>query len=83
MVWHMVSGVLLLMAAGFGVATRAGSRGALLAFTALAATFAVAGLVSALATGAGFSVLPQGVPFVPVTLLGLWAARPLGDSRPA
>lgn len=75
MVWHMVTGTLALMALLFAWATARASRDVLLAATALAAVFAVAGLVAIPLTGSAIATLPQGFLFVPVAALGFLAAR--------
>lgn len=68
--WHFVTGALILMALLFLGAALGGATG--LSATALAATFALAGLILPPLMGQSYRVLPQGWLFVPVAALGLW-----------
>ncbi|KPP89561.1 MAG: hypothetical protein HLUCCA08_09655 [Rhodobacteraceae bacterium HLUCCA08] len=73
MVWHMVTGLLLLMAVSFAVATLQRDAGSMILSSAMAAVFALAGLAAVPLTGAGLGDLPQGLLFVPVAIAGLIA----------
>lgn len=75
MVWNMVTGLLLLLAGMFGWATWRGRGDAMLCAALMSGVLAVAGIVSAPLSGAGFAVLPQGILFVPGAVLGWLAWR--------
>ena len=81
MVWHMTTGVLLLMAVLFAVAMMRRDPGMMISATAMAATIAVAGLVAVPLTGVGLAALPQGTLFVPVAVAGMvaWAGLPADE----
>ena len=76
MVWNMVTVTLVLIAAFFGLGTWKGNRSLIGAATFLSLGLALAGIVSAPLSGAGFAVLPQGFLFVVSGLAGAiaWSA---------
>lgn len=70
--WHLVTLTLALMAVGFGIAAIADPGRMLGAFlTAMAAAFAVWGIVLAPIKGQSYGQMPQGWLFVPVAVAGL------------
>ncbi len=71
MCWHMITGVLILMAVFFAAAYFE-VAGFALAGTALALVFVVAGVGFAPLNGLSYRLVPQGWLFVPVLALGLW-----------
>ena len=75
MVWHMVTGLLALMALLFGWATLAARPDPMLAGTGMALVLSIAGIAAAPIVGVGYDLLPQGFLFVPVVLAGAYAWR--------
>ena len=75
MTWHMVTGTLALMTALFALGLWQGRRDLVVAATGLSAVIALAGLLAAPLTGAGYGLLPQGFLFIPILLAGLIVLR--------
>ncbi len=70
--WHLVSIVLVLMSAGFFFAAfRPDPSDLTLLLTAIAAAFAVWGIVLPVSVGQSYGQMPQGWLFVPIAALGL------------
>ena len=75
MVWHMVTGQIIVMAVLFAWATKARKPDVMLAATAMALAFTIAGFWAVPALGVGFEILPQSFFFLLVTVAGAIAWR--------
>ena len=70
--WHLVSITLVMMFLGFAAAALSSSFAALgLAATAFSVAFAAYGVWLAPKSGQGFGKMPQGLLFIPQSILGL------------
>jgi len=72
--WHLVTIVLYAMAAGFGAAAILPGGSLLVGFLTISAcAFSLWGFVLVAVHSRSFAELPQGLLFLPVAVLGLWA----------
>lgn len=75
LVWHFLTGLMLVMSGMLAWGTRARNAALLWAGSAQAAMLALLGIVLVPVIGMSYGLLPQGWLFVPVALLGVVAAR--------
>lgn len=75
LVWHFLTGLLLVLAAIFAWGTRAGNAAVLGAASMQAAMLAALGIALVPLIGMSYGLLPQGWLFVPVVVLGAVATR--------